>query len=44
MSAAFPQWTAGLADGETLVFGPDAQGRAMVVARIKIEQWAHLSN
>jgi phosphohistidine phosphatase SixA len=44
MSGAFPQWTAGLADGETLVFGPDAHGAAMVVARIKIEQWPHLSN
>lgn len=44
MSTAFPQWTAGLADGETLVFAPDAHGGAMVVARIKIEQWPHLSN
>jgi phosphohistidine phosphatase SixA len=44
ISAAFPQWTTGLADGETLVFGPDAHGGAMVVARITIEQWPHLSN
>jgi phosphohistidine phosphatase SixA len=44
MSTAFPQWTTGLADGETLVFGPDAQGVAMVVARIKIEQWPRLSD
>jgi phosphohistidine phosphatase SixA len=44
MSTAFPQWTVGLADGETLVFGPDAHGGAMVVARIKIEQWPHLSD
>lgn len=44
MSAAFPQWTAGLADGETLVFGPDAHGVPTVVARITIEQWPHLSN
>jgi phosphohistidine phosphatase SixA len=44
MSRAFPQRSAGLADGETLVFGPDAHGEAMVVARIKIEQRPHLSN
>jgi len=44
ISTAFPQWTTGLSDGETLVFGPDAQGVAMVVARIKIEQWPHLSD
>ena len=34
MSRAFPQSTAGLADGEALVFGPTG-----VVARIKIEEW-----
>jgi len=44
MSAAFPQRTAGLADGETLVFGPDGHGGAVVVARIKIEKWPHLSD
>jgi phosphohistidine phosphatase SixA len=44
MSAAFPQWTEGLADGETLVLGPDGKGGAMLVARIKIEQWPHLGD
>jgi phosphohistidine phosphatase SixA len=34
MSRAFPDSTAGLADGEALVFGPSG-----VVARIKIEEW-----
>jgi hypothetical protein len=43
MSAAFPQWTAGLADGETLVLGPDGNGGATLVARIKIEQWPQLA-
>lgn len=42
MSAAFPQWTAGLADGETLVLGPDGRGGATLVARIRIEQWPSL--
>jgi phosphohistidine phosphatase SixA len=40
---AFPQWASGLADGEALVFGPDAQGEPTVVAHIKIEQWPTLS-
>jgi phosphohistidine phosphatase SixA len=39
---AFPQWSADLADGETLVFGPDGQGHATVVARVKIEEWPTL--
>jgi phosphohistidine phosphatase SixA len=40
---AFPSWSADLADGETLVFGRDAQGHATVVARVKIEEWPTLS-
>jgi phosphohistidine phosphatase SixA len=39
MAAAFPQETAGLADGETLIFGPDGKGGAALLARLKIEQW-----
>ena len=39
MARAFPQWTSGLSDGETLVFGTDGQGATTLVARIKIEQW-----
>lgn len=40
MAAAFPQWTSGLLDGETLVLGSDGKGGATLVARIKIEQWS----
>src|SRR5579863_407571 len=36
---AFPEFAAGLADGEALVFGPDGKGGAALVARIKIEEW-----
>jgi phosphohistidine phosphatase SixA len=42
MSRAFPQWTAGLADGEALVLGPDGKGGAVLVARVKIEEWPRL--
>jgi phosphohistidine phosphatase SixA len=42
MAAAFPQETAGLSDGETLIFAPDGQGGTALVARIKIEQWSML--
>ncbi len=42
MSAAFPQSTSGLADGEALVFGPDGKGGGAVVARVKIEEWPKL--
>lgn len=37
MSRAFPEWTANLADGEALVFGP-----AGVIARVKIETWQEM--
>jgi hypothetical protein len=40
LTAAFPQWANGVADGEALVFGPDGKGGAMVVARVKIEEWS----
>jgi len=39
ISRAFPALAAGVADGESLVFGPDGQGGATVVGRIKIEEW-----
>jgi phosphohistidine phosphatase SixA len=32
-----------IAEGETMVFQPQAQGRAVLVARIPIEQWPSLS-
>jgi hypothetical protein len=42
MTAAFPQIGSPLADGEALVFGPDGKGDAIIVARIKIEEWPSL--
>jgi phosphohistidine phosphatase SixA len=42
ITAAFPQYAAGIADGEALVFGADGQGRPGFVARIKIEDWSIL--
>ena len=38
VSAAFPDVPA-VAQGEALVFGPDGQGGARVVGRIRIEDW-----
>ena len=43
IAAAFPADSAGLQDGEALVFGPDGNGGAKVVARIKISEWSLLS-
>lgn len=40
--AAFPQIGSPVADGEALVFGPDGHGGAVIVARIKIEEWPSL--
>ena len=42
LTGAFPQMTAGVADGEALVFGPDGKGGAALVARIKIEEWPEM--
>jgi phosphohistidine phosphatase SixA len=42
LTAAFPQMAAGVADGESLVFGPDGKGGAALVARVKIEDWSKL--
>ena len=39
MAGAFPQSTAGLAEGEALVFGSDGKGGAALVARVEIEEW-----
>lgn len=40
--AAFRDSAAGLVDGETLIFHPDGKGGAALVARVRIEEWAHL--
>ena len=39
---AFDQQVADMADGETLVFRPDGNGAAALVARIKIQDWPKL--
>jgi hypothetical protein len=38
ITGAFPQWASGLADGEALIFGPDAKGKAILVTRVKIDE------
>jgi phosphohistidine phosphatase SixA len=43
LSRAFPQFSAGLADGEALIFGPGAKGGSVFVARVKIDQWPALA-
>jgi len=43
LNRAFPQWSAGVADGEALILGPDGKGGAALVARVKIEQWPELA-
>jgi phosphohistidine phosphatase SixA len=39
IAGAFPQVASGLADGEALIFGADSNGRAILVARVRIEEW-----
>ncbi len=41
ISRAFPEWGA-VADGETVVVGPDGHGGATVVTRILIDDWPRL--
>jgi phosphohistidine phosphatase SixA len=43
ISSAFGEQAAQLADGEMLVFRPDAKGGAELVGRIKIEEWPGLA-
>jgi len=43
ISRAFPESSAGLSEGEALIFSPDGKGGATVVARIKIEEWPRLT-
>ena len=44
ISGAFPQWSAGLAEGEALILASDGKGGARLVARLKIEEWPKLGN
>jgi hypothetical protein len=39
ITGAFSQLASGLADGEALIFGPDAKGKAILVTRVKIDEW-----
>lgn len=41
LTAAFPLWATGMADGEALILGPDGTGGAIAVARVKIDQWSN---
>ena len=41
IARAFPN-ASNIADGETLVFHPDGKGGTMIVARVKIDEWARL--
>jgi len=41
---AYPQDIGGFADGESLILHPDGTGTATVVARVKIDEWAHLGD
>ncbi len=42
ISEAYPTEAAGLADGEAMIFRPDGRGAAKLIARVKIDEWAHL--
>jgi phosphohistidine phosphatase SixA len=44
ITAAFPSQAAGVKDGEGLVFGPDGNGGARLVARVGIAEWTNLRN
>ena len=39
---AYPKEAAGFADGEALILHPDGRGAAAFVARVKIDEWAHM--
>jgi phosphohistidine phosphatase SixA len=42
LTRAFPKDAMGVEDGEALIFGPDGNGGAKIVARVKIEDWPKL--
>ena len=44
LARAFPQASAGLADGEALIVAPDGKGGATVAARVTIEEWPRLAD
>jgi phosphohistidine phosphatase SixA len=42
VSAAFPEHSAGMGEGEALIFRPEADGDPAMVARIAITEWPNL--
>jgi phosphohistidine phosphatase SixA len=44
ITEAFASAAAGLSDGEALIFHPDGKGAAALIARVKIDEWAHLAD
>jgi phosphohistidine phosphatase SixA len=42
IARAFPEWGSGVSEGEAVIFRPDGKGGAMVVAKVKIEEWPRL--
>jgi phosphohistidine phosphatase SixA len=44
IAGAFPQWSDSLSEGEALILGPDGKGGAILIARVKIEEWPKLAN
>ncbi len=44
IAGAFPQWSDNLSEGEALILGPDGKGGAILIARVKIEEWPKLAN
>jgi hypothetical protein len=42
LARAFPDWGAGVSEGETVVFRPDGKNGTAVVGRIKINEWPGL--
>ena|SRR5690554_3275035 len=42
MSGAFSEHSAGMGEGEALVFDPNGNGEAVMVARIRIDEWPDL--
>ena len=43
VNEAFAKDAAGLTDGEALILHPDGHGAAVVIGRIKIEEWPRLA-
>ena len=44
LRAAFPEAAAEMADGEALVFAPDAGGAPRMVRRVRIEEWPSMAD